>query len=45
MNRKDVVFVIAVFSAVYPTLTLGLLLLGEVAPDLSMPVRTLVTTG
>ncbi|MEM7497900.1 MAG: hypothetical protein AAF371_07895 [Pseudomonadota bacterium] len=45
MPFKKIVFVIAVFAAVYPTLTLGLLILGSAAPDLAMPVRTALTTA
>ncbi|MEM6677368.1 MAG: hypothetical protein AAF675_05805 [Pseudomonadota bacterium] len=45
MRLKDGIFVLANFAAVYPTATLLLMGLGSVAPDLSMPLRTLLMTG
>ncbi|MEL6480525.1 MAG: hypothetical protein AAFQ75_03660 [Pseudomonadota bacterium] len=45
MPLKQIVFVMAVFAAVYPTLTVGLMIMSELAPDLALPVRTALTTG
>ncbi|MEO1316608.1 MAG: hypothetical protein AAFW01_08485 [Pseudomonadota bacterium] len=42
---KQIVFVVAVFAAVYPSLTIGLLILAELLPDLTLPLRTALTTA
>ncbi|MEM6354853.1 MAG: hypothetical protein AAF844_04110 [Pseudomonadota bacterium] len=42
---KQIVFVLAVFAAVYHSLTVGLLILAELLPDLTLPLRTALTTA
>ncbi|MEM8818419.1 MAG: hypothetical protein AAGE90_02665 [Pseudomonadota bacterium] len=40
MYRKQTALVLAVFATVYPTITLALFVLGEIAPMMAMPLRT-----